>query len=71
MNIFGRKKIGPFHLMPGDSVQLTWRDQNGKVLLIDKTVPTSHCMVVDEGVLFTTTFEGRRALGGMVLEQEK
>jgi len=82
MKILDRQKIAPLHLMAGDSVavthveNLTPTDSSGRAIsrtrVLAKTVlDASQAMTVDEALLFETTFEDRRALGGMVLEQKK
>jgi hypothetical protein len=43
----------------------------GEVVLAETVLDASRAMSVDEVVLFATEFEGRRAIGGMVLEVEK
>jgi hypothetical protein len=56
--------------MQGDTLNVTYRNENGEIVLVTSELNDSHAMTVDEAVLFSATFEGRRALGGMVLEEE-
>lgn len=68
MKILGRNIFKPIHLMPGDSIAVTWKCQT---ILCQHTVTAEQAMVMDEAVLIETIFEDRRALGGLVLEQKK
>ena len=70
MEILSRKKVDPIHLSASDTLVVTYRDEDGgETILVTADVAT-HAMTVDEAVLFATTFEGRRALGGMVVEKK-
>jgi hypothetical protein len=83
MKILDRRKIEPFHLMAGDSlIVMHTENKTGQVGLFGRiktttkelartTVTPTQAMTVDEAVLIETEFEGRRALGGLVLEKEK
>lgn len=72
MKVLQRSKFArPFTLMVGDTLNVTYRDNNGEVVLATSTLADSHAMTIDEAVLFETTFEERRALGGMLLEVMK
>jgi hypothetical protein len=61
----------PIHLCVGDSISVTHTDENGEKILCHTTVAEEHSMTVDEALIFAAEYEGRRALGGMVLEQKK
>lgn len=66
-----REKFAPVTLFPGDTLTIIWSEPNtGIQQALVKTDITEE-MTFDEGVLFQAVFEGRRALGGIVLEQEK
>lgn len=70
MEILAREKISQIHLSPGDTLQLTYKDESSGETILAKTILADrHAMIVDEAVLFATVFEGRRALGGMVVER--
>jgi hypothetical protein len=70
MKILDRQKIQQIHLMAGDSLQVTYRDkETGEVVLADCAITADQAMTVDEAILFEGEFEGRRTLGGMVVER--
>lgn len=71
MEVLGRNKLNPIHLCAGDTLCVTHKDENVETVLCETTINASHAMTVDEAVLFADVFEGRRALGGMVLEKVK
>lgn len=73
MNILSRKKLDRvIHLMAGDTLCVTHYDGAGTEKVLCKHSTTAEqAMTIDESLLFETVFEGRRALGGMVLEQVK
>ena len=65
-----RRSFRPVYLAPGDSLQLTYTsDNDGKTVLCGAQISAEQAMIIDEGVIFETTYEGRRALGGFALEQ--
>lgn len=67
-----RETFTPIHLMQGDSLRLTWTEPGRKEKILCKhTIDASQAMSIDEGILFEARFEGRRALGGITLEQKK
>ncbi len=68
--ILGRGRFSPKHLAAGDSLVLSIRDRMGEAYLAEAKIDAARAMTVDEGVLFETVFEERRALGGMVLEKK-
>lgn len=66
----GKFSSGPIGVMVGDTVNLSFYDKTGK--LVDQiSAPVETTMTIDEGVLFEGEFEGRAALGGLFLAQEK
>ena len=70
MKILDRQKIHQIHLMAGDSLQVTYRDkETGEIVLADRAITADQAMTVDEAILFEGEFEGRRTLGGMVVER--
>ena len=69
IEVLGREKFSPIVLIAGDALVLTFTDNKNNEVLCRKTLTADHAMTVDEGVLFATVFENRRALGGMVLEE--
>lgn len=69
--VLAREKFSEIRLLPGDSLQLTYTDNHtGKVILVQEPITANSAMTINEGVLFYTVYEGRRALGGMALEKE-
>jgi hypothetical protein len=66
--ILKRQKFSPIHVVPGDSVMLTYHEP-GKPerILVEETV--TRMMTFDEGVVFEAEFEGRRATGGLFVEE--
>lgn len=68
MEILDRRKIDTIVLGVGDRLVLTHKDTQSETLLAKTTITATHAMTIDEALLFATEFEGRRALGGMVLE---
>lgn len=63
MNWISRKKITPIHIVPGDSLELSYE---GKILLVHIcTVP----MTINEVGIFTTEIDGRKALGGVFINE--
>lgn len=74
MKILTRKKIGPFRLSAGDSVELRYRrEEDGKIVRDERLMgaPVTRAMTVDEGVIFEDEFEGRATLGAFVMEEKK
>lgn len=72
MKILYRNKIAPINVCPGDSVVLTWNENwpgGRKEVLATAKITGDQAMVVDEAVLIETVFEGRRAIGGLVVER--
>lgn len=70
--ILSRTKLDKtLHLMPGDTLHVTHIDTGTETVLATHTLDASQAMQVDEAVLFEGEFEGRRALGGMVLEKSR
>ena len=65
-----RKKFAPINLCAGDSLHLTYKDETGETILCETKIDAEQAMVIDEGVLFEALFEGRKALGGLVLEKK-
>ena len=64
-----RKKHDPIYCLPGDSIVYTYKDGiNPELVLAVDTIDKAIC--VDEIVAFRATFEGRDALGGLLLEQK-
>ena len=81
MEILDRQKITPITMVAGDKLHVTWDDnsyvkkwwwQEKKVpvRLAEFTLDIDNAMTVDEVILFADIFEGRRTLGGMVIEQK-
>ncbi len=77
MKILDRRKLdNVIRLFAGDSLVLTHNETkhtaNGTMTteLARTVITATQAMVVDEAVLFETAFEGRRALGGLVVEQQ-
>lgn len=67
-----RGKFSPKTLMPGDTLNLTFRDRDGKEEnLVKHSISIDQAMTVNEGVLFEGEFEDRRALGALALEQKR
>ena len=76
-----RKPIGPFHVVPGDEIRLTY---SRRVELEDGTLTYDHelaikpqvlvsapftkPMTVTEGVIFECEYEGCNAMGGLFVE---
>lgn len=74
MKILDRQKIAPIWLSPGDTLVMTHTEPGffGRKREIAKTTITAdQLMMIDEAVLIETEFEGRRALGGLLLERQK
>lgn len=65
-----RKKHDPIYVQPGDSIVYTYKEpgQPDKVLMVDKI---EKWMTIDEVVVFRAEFEGREALGGLMLETKE
>lgn len=67
-----REKFGPIHLWPGDTLQVTYREPDGEErVLVKSFFAKEQAMVITEALIFEGEFEGRRALGGLVLEEQK
>lgn len=66
----GRASFSPIHLCRGDSLRLTFNHDGVDDVLVKTILCEEQEMVIDEGVLFEAEFEGRRVLGGFVLEKE-
>jgi len=67
----GRNYFQPIHLVAGDSLHVTYyRDETGEVVLCEAKINAEQAMVVDEAMLFEAVYEGRKVLGGMVLEKK-
>lgn len=82
MRILGREKFDPIHLFAGDSIHFTFLQTvryrylgvtlySKKEAFFEKTITADEDMIVDEGVVFSDLFEGRRALGAMMVEESK
>lgn len=71
MKILARDKIKPIHLTVGDTLAVTHTDETGETVLCQHSIDAGMAMTVDEAVLFSDQFEGRRALGGLIVEQKK
>jgi len=69
--VINRKKVAPICLLPGDTLSVTHHDEKGETILVTTDICKTQAMVVDEAVLFEGNFEGKRALGGMVVEKDK
>lgn len=69
MQELGRNRFAPIHLAAGDTLIVSHQDERGETILVQAPISAAHAMTVDEAVLFVTMYEGRRALGGMVLEK--
>ena len=65
-----RKTFTPINLCAGDSLHLTYKDETGETILCETKINAEQAMVIDEGVLFEAVYEGRKALGGLVLEKK-
>lgn len=70
MQVLVRRKCdSPIHVLPGDSITVEWyRDPNDRTVIERHKIDASQAMVVTEVIIFTTVFEGRRAIGGMFVE---
>lgn len=69
-NELRRTKFRPIYLAAGDALQITWRDESGtETVLCEKRIGATQAMTITEGVLFEAVYDGRRALGGLVLEE--
>jgi hypothetical protein len=66
-----RGKFSPRTLLPGDRLVLSFRGMDGKEeTLVKHSIDVDQAMTVDEGVLFESEFEDRRALGALALERK-
>ena len=65
-----RGKIAEVHLYPGDTLALTYTAPNTTVVLAKHSITPEQAMTVDEAVLLECEVDGRRAMGGLVLEKE-
>jgi hypothetical protein len=68
VKVLARNKTSPKVVIPGDSVRVyvTYPD-GSKEILSEASATTS--FVYDEAVCFEGEFEGRKTLGGMVVEK--
>lgn len=72
MKVLAREKFNPIYLIAGDSLCVRFRENGwfGKQkTLCETTITADYAGAYDEAVLFATEFEGRTALGGLVLKQ--
>jgi hypothetical protein len=63
-----RQKHPTIHVMAGDTIAVTVHDEKtgAKIDTINHEITRS--MAVNESVIFEGEFEGRRALGGLIVE---
>lgn len=65
-----RTKHRPMDVLPGDKILYTYKDGvNPEIVLAVDTIEKA--MVINEVVVFRGEFEGREALGGLLLQQEE
>jgi hypothetical protein len=71
MNVLRRQKLSvPAHVLPGDSIQVTEHYADGtERVLVRETIAAPH--VFDEAAIFEAEFEGRYALGGLLIEEQR
>lgn len=69
--IIQRDKFEKIKLFEGDSLRMTYNSLEDKRVLSTVTINAVSTMIVDEAVLFEGSFEDRRALGMLALEEEK
>lgn len=68
--ILGRSTFAPRHVMTGDTVVVTTRDAADGTEVVLHSSEVRRSMSFNEAVAFEGEFEGRKSLGGMVLEPD-
>ena len=72
MKILSRNKLRhPLYLGTGDTLKVTYSsNKTGEQVLTTAQLNEADAMTVDEAVCFADNFEGKRTLGGFVIEKE-
>ena len=65
-----RKKHAPIYVAPGDKIAYTYKEPGQPDIVLAVDTIEKH-MTLTEIVAFRCDFEGRQALGGLLLESEK
>lgn len=60
-----------FALSRGDTLSVTWTDHKRRIHDVLVSHPIQKSMLVDEALLFEGELEGRRVLGGAVVEEKQ
>ena len=71
LTVIGTYKFDPIHLFAGDKFQVTWQDEANQTILCETEISVEQSMTFDETVIVQTEFNGRKAIGALILEVKK
>lgn len=67
LEVLASNRFAPIYMIPGDSINCSYRDEHGETILVSHTVDET--LRITEANIVRTVFEGKRAVGGFFIER--